>query len=88
MYRPAVRRRAPGELDTFLFADYSGAASCLWAPRADLATALDLTRVPAPVRRAARLEGWILGPPAAAPKQEGGAWRTTGAIERRNRRPS
>jgi len=73
VYRPAVRharRRAPGELDTFLFADYSGAASCLWAPRADLATALDLTRVPAPVRRAARLEGWILGAPAVDARED------------------
>ena len=35
--------------------------TCLWASRADLATALDLTRAPARVRRAARLEGWILG---------------------------
>ena len=35
--------------------------TCLWASRADLATALDLTRAPARVRKAARLEGWILG---------------------------
>jgi hypothetical protein len=35
--------------------------TCLWASRADLAAALDLRRAPAPVRRAASLEGWILG---------------------------
>ena len=37
--------------------------TCLWASRADLAAALDLRRAPAPVREAARLEGWILGAP-------------------------
>jgi len=37
--------------------------ACLWAARADLAGALDLRRAPAPVREAARLEGWILGAP-------------------------
>jgi hypothetical protein len=37
--------------------------TCLWASRADLAAALDLERAPAPVREAARLEGWILGAP-------------------------
>ena len=35
--------------------------TCLWASRADLAATLDLRRAPAPVREAARLEGWILG---------------------------
>jgi hypothetical protein len=40
--------------------------TCLWASRADLAAALDLSRAPAGVREAARLEGWILG---AAPGQ-------------------
>jgi hypothetical protein len=35
--------------------------TCLWASRAGLAAALDLRRAPAPVRRAASLEGWILG---------------------------
>jgi hypothetical protein len=35
--------------------------ACRWSARADLARALDLTRAPRPVRRAARLEGWILG---------------------------
>jgi hypothetical protein len=35
--------------------------TCLWASRADLGAALDLRRAPAPVREAARLEGWILG---------------------------
>jgi hypothetical protein len=39
--------------------------ACLWASRADLAVALDLRPAPAAVRRAARLEGWILG--AAVP---------------------
>jgi hypothetical protein len=39
--------------------------TCLWASRADLASLLDLTRAPARVREAARLEGWILGAPAA-----------------------
>ena len=37
--------------------------TCRWASRADLATALDLREAPLPVRRAARLEGWILGAP-------------------------
>jgi hypothetical protein len=37
--------------------------ACLWASRADLAGVLDLTRAPASLRRAARLEGWILGAP-------------------------
>ena len=54
MYRPAVRRRAPGELDTFLFADYSGAASCLWAPRADLDHLVFLPSGDAAVTRRAR----------------------------------
>jgi hypothetical protein len=35
--------------------------ACRWSARADLQRALDLTRAPAAVRRAARLEGWILG---------------------------
>jgi hypothetical protein len=35
--------------------------TCRWASRADLGMALDLTRAPAAVREAARLEGWILG---------------------------
>ena len=38
--------------------------TCLWASRAELATALDLTGAPPRVRKAARLEGWILGAPA------------------------
>jgi hypothetical protein len=37
--------------------------TCLWASRADLATALDLREAPLRVREAARLEGWILGAP-------------------------
>jgi hypothetical protein len=37
--------------------------SCLFAARADLARELDLSRAPAPVREAARIEGWILGAP-------------------------
>jgi len=37
--------------------------ACLWSARADLTHALDLTGAPAAVRRAARLEGWILGAP-------------------------
>jgi hypothetical protein len=42
--------------------------TCLWAARADLASCLDLRRAPAAVRRAARLEGWILGAaPALTP---------------------
>ena len=39
--------------------------ACLWAAQADLAAALDLRLAPAPVREAARLEGWILGARAA-----------------------
>ena len=35
--------------------------ACTWASRADLARVLDLRGAPARVRRAARLEGWILG---------------------------
>jgi hypothetical protein len=35
--------------------------ACLWASRADLATALDLRQAPGRLREAARLEGWILG---------------------------
>jgi len=42
--------------------------TCRWASRADLARALDLTRAPAAVREAARLEGWILG---ASPTSSG-----------------
>jgi len=38
--------------------------TCLWASRADLATALDLRPAPRRLREAARLEGWILGAPA------------------------
>jgi hypothetical protein len=41
--------------------------ACLWASRADLRRALDLSRAPAAVRRTARLEGWILGASAGAP---------------------
>jgi len=44
--------------------------ACLWAARADLAAALDLTRAPTAVRRAARLEGWILGAPADGARPE------------------
>jgi hypothetical protein len=43
--------------------------ACLWASRADLAAALDLTRAPARVRKAARLEGWILGAVPASPRR-------------------
>jgi hypothetical protein len=39
----------------------------LWASRADLTRALDLSGAPAAVRRAARLEGWILGAAALTP---------------------
>jgi hypothetical protein len=35
--------------------------TCVWASRADLPRALDLTGAPASVQEAARLEGWILG---------------------------
>jgi hypothetical protein len=35
--------------------------ACRWSARADLRRALDLTGAPAPVQRAARVEGWILG---------------------------
>jgi hypothetical protein len=35
--------------------------ACRWSARADLARALDLRQASAPVRQAARLEGWILG---------------------------
>jgi precorrin-8X/cobalt-precorrin-8 methylmutase len=45
--------------------DADARAVCTWAARADLGRALDLERAPARVRRAARLEGWILG---AAPE--------------------
>jgi hypothetical protein len=41
--------------------------ACLWAARADLSRALDLRRAPARVRKAARLEGWILGAPSRVP---------------------
>ena len=44
--------------------------TCLWASRADLASALDLTGVPASVREAARLEGWILGAPPVDTREE------------------
>jgi len=44
--------------------------TCLWASRADLAAAVDLTRAPARVRQAARLEGWILGAPAPHAAEE------------------
>jgi len=40
--------------------------TCRWASRADLARKLDLREAGDEVRRAARLEGWILGAPAAA----------------------
>jgi len=41
--------------------DADARACCEWAASADLAARLDLRAAPAPVRRAARLEGWILG---------------------------
>jgi hypothetical protein len=41
--------------------DADARSTCVWTSRADLASFLDLTRAPAAVRRAARLEGWILG---------------------------
>jgi hypothetical protein len=46
--------------------DADARAVCEWASRADLASLLDLRRAPAAVRRAALVEGWILGaaPPA------------------------
>jgi hypothetical protein len=44
--------------------------TCLWASRADLATALDLAGAAARVRAAAGLEGWILGASAARPGRE------------------
>ncbi len=43
--------------------------TCLWASRADLANVLDLTRAPAAVREAARLEGWVLGATADDPRR-------------------
>jgi hypothetical protein len=44
--------------------------TCLWASRADLAGTLDLTRAPASVQEAARLEGWILGAAQAGEREE------------------
>ena len=41
--------------------DADARAACTWAARADLGRALDLTGAPSRVRRAASLEGWILG---------------------------
>jgi hypothetical protein len=41
--------------------DADARAACTWAARADLARILDLTAAPVQVRRAARMEGWILG---------------------------
>jgi hypothetical protein len=43
--------------------DADARACCVWAARADLARVLDLGAAPPGVRRAARLEGWILGTP-------------------------
>jgi hypothetical protein len=45
--------------------DADARAACTWAARANLGRALDLEGAPARVRRAVRLEGWILG---AAPE--------------------
>jgi hypothetical protein len=41
--------------------DADARACCEWAAGADLGRALDLRAAPTVVRRAARLEGWILG---------------------------
>jgi hypothetical protein len=41
--------------------------ACHWSARADLRRALNLTGAPSAVRRAARLEGWILGAAAGPP---------------------
>ena len=56
-YRPASQPKSD---------DADARACCEWAAAADLARELNLTTAPAPVRRAARTEGWILGarPPA------------------------
>lgn len=43
--------------------DADARACCEWAAAADLAGLLDLRAAPATVRRAARIEGWILGAP-------------------------
>ncbi|MCI4354893.1 MAG: hypothetical protein L3K06_05955 [Thermoplasmata archaeon] len=47
--------------------DADARACCEWAARADLARELNLADAPDVVRRAARIEGWILGarPPLA-----------------------
>jgi hypothetical protein len=47
--------------------DADARAVCEWAARAPLARLLDLRDASATVRASARLEGWILGAPAAAP---------------------
>jgi hypothetical protein len=54
LYRPAGVRKSD---------DADARACCLWAARAPLARLLDLRTAPAHIRRAARLEGWILGVP-------------------------
>jgi hypothetical protein len=53
-YRPARVRKTD---------DADARWACVWASRAGLARVLDLTAAPAAVRKAARLEGWILGAP-------------------------
>lgn len=45
--------------------DRDAALTCVWASRAPLARLLDLSDAPAAVRRAARIEGWILGAPTS-----------------------
>jgi hypothetical protein len=58
--------------------DADARAVCKWAARADLARVLDLTPAPARLRKAARMEGWILGaaipPPGDRPLRI--AWET------------
>ena len=46
--------------------DSDARSCCTWAARADLARVLDLSRAHSAVRRAALLEGWILGAPTSA----------------------
>jgi hypothetical protein len=60
--------------------DADARACCAWAAGADLARALDLSDAPAAVRRAARIEGWILGARAA-----GAGWPASGPRRRSER---
>jgi hypothetical protein len=68
-----VRRRRPGEFDTFLLADYSGAASLSAQKRAIALWRLDdggrPRKVAGPFTRQT-LEGWILGAAPDAPGEE------------------